>query len=112
MLKKADLAFERVSIASPTYLDALLYRARTNSMMSNDTLTIKYYEEYIAKTYEKGSGELANPTVLKKVVEAYNTAAASYANTDKVKAIEYFNKTLALDPTNNYATKSIELLKK
>ena len=112
LLKKADLAFERVSIASPTYLDALLYRARTNSMMSNDTLTIKYYEEYIAKTYEKGSGELANPTVLKKVVEAYNTAAASYANTDKVKAIEYFTKTLALDPTNNYATKSIELLKK
>jgi len=111
LLQKADLAFERVSLASPTYLDALLYRARTNSMMGNDPMTIKYYEEFIAKIAEKGPGELANPTVLKKVIEAYNTSAASYANTDKVKAIEYLNKTLALDPTNNYAIKSLELLK-
>lgn len=110
-LQKADLAFERVYNASPTYLDALLYRARTNSLMGNDAMTIKYYEEFIAKTSEKGADELANPIVLKKVIEAYNTSAAAYANTDKVKAIEYFNKTLALDPTNNYATKSIELLK-
>jgi len=111
LLQKADLAFERVSVASPTYLDALLYRARTNSMIGNDAMTIKYYEEYIAKTFEKGPDELLNPTVAKKVIEAYNTSAASYANTDKVKAIEYFNKTLTLDPTNNYATKSLELLK-
>lgn len=111
-LQKADLAFERVYIASPTYLDALLYRARTNSLMGNDAMTIKFYEEYIAKTTEKGPEELNNPVVLKKVIEAYNTSAASYANTDKVKAIEYFNKTLTLDPTNNYATKSLELLKK
>ncbi|TDD99153.1 tetratricopeptide repeat protein [Flavobacterium cellulosilyticum] len=111
-LQKADLAFERVFTASPTYLDALLYRARTNSLMANDPMTIKYYEEFIAKTTEKGAEELANPVVLKKVIEAYNTSAAAYANTDKPKAIEYFNKTLALDPTNNYATKSLELLKK
>lgn len=111
-LQKADLAFERVFIASPTYLDALLYRARTNSLLGNDAMTIKFYEEYIAKTTEKGPEELTNPIVLKKVIESYNTSAAAYANTDKVKAIEYFNKTLTLDPTNNYATKSLELLKK
>lgn len=111
-LQKADLAFERVFVASPTYLDALLYRARTNSLMANDPMTIKYYDEFVAKTMEKGPQELENPVVLKKVVESYNTTAAAYANTDKVKAIEYFNKTLALDPTNNYATKSLELLKK
>lgn len=111
-LQKADLAFERVYVASPTYLDALLYRARTNSLMANDVMTIKYYEEFVTKTMEKGPEELTNPVVLKKVIEAYNTSAAAYANTDKVKAIEYFNKTLALDPTNNYATKSLELLKK
>jgi hypothetical protein len=110
-LEKADLAFERVFVASPTYLDALLYRARTNSLMGNDAMTIKYYEEFVAKTTEKGPEELKNQTVLKKVIEAYNTIAASYANTDKVKAIEYFNKTLALDPENNYAIKSVELLK-
>ena len=110
-LQKADLAFEKVYAASPTYLDALLYRARTNSVMGNDPMTIKYYEEFIAKTIEKGPEELSNPLVLKKVIEAYNTSAASYVSTNKAKAIEYFNKTLTLDPTNNYATKSLELLK-
>jgi len=110
-LQKADLAFEKVTVASPTYLDAYLYRGRTNSLMGNDPMTIKYYEEYVAKVIEKGPEEIAKPTVLKKVVESYNTIAASYANTDKVKATEYFNKTLTLDPTNNYATESLKLLK-
>jgi hypothetical protein len=34
--------------------------------------------------------------------------AAGYANTDKVKAIEMFNKTLAIDPENGYAKQSIK----
>ena len=79
--------------------------------MENDAMTIKYFEEYVAKVAEKGSEEMAKPSVLKKVIESYNTIAASYANTDKAKAIEYFNKTLTLDPTNNYATESLKLLK-
>jgi tetratricopeptide (TPR) repeat protein len=111
-LQKADVAFGNVITASPSYQDAYLYRARTNSLMSNDEMTIKYYQDYIAKITEKGPEELAKPTTTKKVIESYNTIAASYANTDKVKAIEYFNKTLALDPVNPYATESIGKLKK
>jgi glutaredoxin-related protein len=38
-------------------------------------------------------------------------AAAGYANTDKMKAIELFNKTLAIDPENGYAKQSVEMLK-
>ncbi len=37
--------------------------------------------------------------------------AAAYANTDKVKAKEYFAKTLALDPANEYALESLKILK-
>ena len=110
-LQKADIAFGNVIIASPNYQDAYLYRARTNSLMGNDPMTIKYYEEFVAKATEKGPEELAKPTTTKKIIESYNTIAASYANTDKVKAKEYFAKTLALDPTNNYATESLKLLK-
>lgn len=110
-LQKADVAFGNVIIASPNYQDAYLYRARTNSLMGNDPMTIKYYEEFVAKATEKGPEELAKPTTTKKIIESYNTIAASYANTDKVKAKEYFAKTLALDPTNNYATESLKLLK-
>lgn len=110
-LQKADLAFGNVITASPSYQDAFLYRARTNSLIGNDELTIKYYEGYVAKVTEKGPEELAKPTTTKKVIESYNNIAASYANTDKVKAIEYFNKTLTIDPTNAYATESISKLK-
>jgi tetratricopeptide (TPR) repeat protein len=141
-LQKADTAFGNVIIASPNYQDAYLYRARTNSLMGNDPMTIKYYEEFVAKATanlkakldsananvagDKNIEELYKGTIkdfnnlifnkevdrLKpKLTESYNTIAASYANTDKVKAKEYFAKTLALDPTNNYATESLKLLK-
>jgi hypothetical protein len=36
--------------------------------------------------------------------------AAGYANTE-MKAIELFNKTLAIDPENGYAKQSVEMLK-
>lgn len=111
-LQKADLAFDKVIVASPSYQDAYLYRARTNSLIGNDEMTIKYYETYIAKITEKGPEELAKPTTTKKVVESYNNIAASYANTDKGKAIEFLTKTLSIDPTNPYATESLAKLKK
>ncbi|WP_395050408.1 hypothetical protein [Flavobacterium sp.] len=111
-LQKSDVAFGNVITASPSYQDAYLYRGRTNNMIGNDEMTIKYYEEYVAKITEKGIEELAKPTTTKKIIESYNTIAANYANSDKVKAIEYFNKTLTLDPTNAYATESIAKLKK
>ena len=111
-LQKADVAFGNVITASPSYQDAYIYRGRTNSLIGNDEMTIKYYDGYVAKVTEKGAEELAKPATTKKVIESYNTIAASYANTDKVKAIEYFNKTLILDPVNPYATESIAKLKK
>jgi Flp pilus assembly protein TadD len=99
-LQKADAAFDKVLVASPTYYEAYLFRARVNSLLENDPLTIKYYEAYVTAVTEKGAEEIAKPAVLKKVLESYNNIGASYANTDKAKAIEYFNKTLILDPAN------------
>jgi lipoprotein NlpI len=72
-------------------------------------MIIKYYEEYLKVVTEKGEEEVTKYKT--KFIESYNNIAASYANTDKSKAIEYFNKTLALDPTNNYATESLKALK-
>ncbi len=111
LLKKADEAFERVLTAAPTYVDAYLFRARTNSLLSNDELSSKNYEMYIAKITEKGPEEVAKPAVAKKLIEAYNNIAATFANTDKIKAKDYFSKTLAIDPTNAYALESIAKLK-
>ena len=110
-LQKADAAFDKVLVASPGYYEAFLFKARTNSLIDNDANTIKYYEAYVAAVTAKGANEVAKPAVVKKIAESYNTIGATYANTDKVKAVEYFNKTLAIDPTNAYALSSIKQLK-
>jgi cytochrome c-type biogenesis protein CcmH/NrfG len=110
-LGKAESAFDRVLEASPTYDEAYLYKGRINNLLEKDDLIIKNYEEYVTRTTAKGAEELAKPATVKKIVEAYNSIAASYANTDKARAIEYFNKTLVLDPTNAYAAQSVKALK-
>ncbi|GEL10937.1 Tetratricopeptide repeat-containing protein [Flavobacterium glycines] len=109
-LKKADAAYANVLEASPDTVDAYLSRARTNSLLEDDQAMIKYYQEYIDHVTAKGAEELAKPAVKTKLIEAYNTMAAGYANFDKPKAIEHFNKTLALDPANKYATQSLKTL--
>jgi tetratricopeptide (TPR) repeat protein len=110
-LQRADLAYGAVIEASPKTQDAYLYRARTNSLLENDEMTIKYYNDYVNIVTEKGPEELAKPAVVKKLIESYNTAGASYANSDKTKAVEYFNKTLVIDPVNQYALDSLKSLK-
>ena len=110
-LQKADAAFDKVLVASPSYFEAYIFKARTNSLMENDENTIKFYEAYVAAVTAKGAEEVAKPAVIKKIAESYNTIGATYANTDKVKAVEYFNKTLAIDPANAYALSSIKQLK-
>ncbi|CAI2765557.1 tetratricopeptide repeat protein [Flavobacterium collinsii] len=110
-LGKAEAAFDRILEASPSYSEAYLYKGRINNLLEKDDLIIKNYGEYVTSITAKGAEELAKPATVKKVVEAYNSIGASYANTDKVKAVEYFNKTLALDPTNAYATQSVKTLK-
>ncbi|MGO4819612.1 tetratricopeptide repeat protein [Flavobacterium sp. W22_SRS_FP1] len=141
-LNKADIAFGNVIEASPATVDVYVYRARTNSLLGNDELMIKYYQQYInivgknlRKELEQADSEVNMndflPNLYKrtitdfnyslyqaemdkikpKLIEAYNTMAAAYANTDKVKAVEMFNKTLAIDPENGYAKQSVNTLK-
>ena len=110
-LQKADIAYGNVIIASPSTQDAYIFRARTNNLLENDEMIIKYYQEYIDIVTAKGEEEMAKPAVKTKFIESYNAIAAAFANTDKVKAKEYFAKTLALDPANEYAIQSLKTLK-
>ena len=108
-LQKADTAFGNVIEASPATLDAYVYRARTQTLMDNDELMIKYYQQYVDLVLANGPEFAAKAKA--KLIEAYNTMGAGYANTDKVKAVELFNKTLVIDPANGYATQSVQQLK-
>ena len=110
-LQKADATFDKVLVASPTYDEAYIYKARINSLLDKDDLIIKNYTEYVTKITAKGAEEMAKPATVKKIIESYNAIGAAYANTDKAKALEYFNKTLVLDPANTYAQQSVKALK-
>jgi cytochrome c-type biogenesis protein CcmH/NrfG len=110
-LQNADATFDKILVASPTYDEAYIYKARINSLLDKDDMIIKNYTEYVTKITAKGAEEMAKPATAKKIIESYNAIGAAYANTDKAKAIEYFNKTLALDPTNSYASQSVKALK-
>ena len=76
--EKADAAFERVLVASPTYLEAYLYRARANRLLEKDDVMVKNYEDYVAKTTESLKGKLdsANASLVNNKTSGSNFAAA------------------------------------
>jgi tetratricopeptide (TPR) repeat protein len=108
-LDKADKAMDTVIVATPNYQEAYLYKARINSSLEKDEIMATNYQKYIDIVSAKGDEEITKNKA--KLTESYNNIASFFANTDKVKAKEYFNKTLAIDPTNNFALESLKLLK-
>jgi cytochrome c-type biogenesis protein CcmH/NrfG len=110
-MQKADAAFGNVNTKSPAYQEAYLYRARTNALIENNEMMIKYYDQYVAKTLEKGPEEMVKPTTKKQLIESYNNLCSGYAQKDKVKAKEYASKSLALDPADKRALELMNFLK-
>jgi tetratricopeptide (TPR) repeat protein len=108
-LTNADKAMDNVIAAKPDYPEAYLYKARINSVMAKDDIMTESYQKYLDALTAKGPEEITKNKA--KVTEAYNNMASFYANSDKAKAKELLNKTLALDPTNAYATESLKVLK-
>ena len=108
-LTNADKAMDNVIAAKPEYPEAYLYKARINSVMAKDDVMTEAYQKYLDALTAKGPEEITKNKA--KVTEAYNNMASFYANSDKAKAKELLNKTLALDPTNAYATESLKVLK-
>ena len=108
-MAKADVAMDTVITSNPTYQEAYLYKARINNTIDKDDVAVTAYQKYVEVVTTKGAEELEKNKT--KIIESYNNIAAIYANTDKVKALEYFNKTLALDPANKYALDSMKILK-
>jgi len=100
---------DNVIAAKPDYPEAYLYKARINSVMAKDDIMTESYQKYVDALTAKGPEEITKNKA--KVTEAYNNMASFYANSDKAKAKELLNKTLALDPTNAYATESLKVLK-
>jgi tetratricopeptide (TPR) repeat protein len=111
ILVRADSAFSKLNQLAPDYAMAYLYRARVNKNLddaeNSQKLGAPFYEKYIELITAKPETMAASKNQL---IEAYNSLGAMYASTDKEKAKEYFNKTLALDPQNTLASDNIKYL--
>ncbi|MDR6845897.1 tetratricopeptide repeat protein [Flavobacterium granuli] len=108
-LNKADGALGKIIAASPTTQDAYLFKARIQVLLKNSTLVAKNYEDFITTANKRDSEELKK--MKSKLVEAYNNLGIIYADTDKVKAKDNFDKTLIIDPTNQYAAEQLKALR-
>jgi tetratricopeptide (TPR) repeat protein len=97
---------------SPDALDAYLYKAKINRyIQSAESLKTmaEAYDKYIELVTAKGDAEIAKQK--KNLIDAYSNAGAYYAVINKAKAIEYFNKALALDPSDDYVKNELKRLK-
>jgi len=113
LLVKADSAFSKVNQLAPTYGLAYIYRARTNALLDDAKnpkgLSVPHYEKFIEALSSKPEN-LTDPKNKKDLTEAYNNIGAFYVRSNPAKAKEYFNKTLALDPSNAYASDTMKAI--
>lgn len=111
-LQKADVALAKVIELNPKSQDAYLYRAKVNRYIQSDEslkTMAESYDKYIEIVNAAGQAEVTKQK--KNLVDAYSNAGAYYVVKDKVKATDYFNKALALDPTDEYVKGQLKSLK-
>jgi len=115
ILVVADSAFAKVNALAPEYEGAYLDRARVNKQLDNKDnpdalkgLPVPFYEKYVQLVTVTKPEKAATST--SGLVEAYTNLGSYAALTDREKAKEYFNKALALQPTNQNAIDNLKLL--
>jgi hypothetical protein len=64
LLYKKQTLLLKCDRASPETQDVYVYRARTNTLLGDDELMIKYYQQYIDVT-KKGPEEMAKASTVK-----------------------------------------------
>lgn len=114
LLNKADKALSYLVEKSPTTQIGWLYRGRIHRLLDGATdakgLGVPFFEKYISiVTIEKPELKEKEP---EKLVESYLYLGSVAARRDgnNSKALEYFNKALAIDPTNATALQSVKAL--
>ncbi len=112
-LVRADTAFSNVSKVVPTYALAHIYRGRINKLLDNDQspkgLAVPHYEKFIEIQAATPADKLTEYNK-KDLVESYNYLANYYSKNDTNKSKELLRKTLAIDPSNEYATAALKAL--
>lgn len=107
-LLKADSMFSVVAEKAPSKPLGNFWRARANSAIDQETtlgLAKPYYEAALA-LYEQDNKDT------KKIIECYSYLGYYYfVKNEMAKSKEYWNKILAIDPSNDTAIKALKGIK-
>jgi tetratricopeptide (TPR) repeat protein len=105
----ADTAFAEFVAQQPNSPDGYLWRAKSLLELDKTTLKGLASEQYL-KFIEIGSNDMARNK--SNIISAYNYLGfVALTAKDKVKAKEYFNKILEIDPGNKNATEELSKIK-
>lgn len=113
LLVKADSAYSYLLERSPSTVTAILYRGRIQRLMDDEMdskgLAVPHYEQYVQAVAGDPALAAKNKTYL---VESYLYlgSVAARRDGDNDKARGYFDKVLALDPSNQPALQSIKAI--
>lgn len=114
ILIRADSAYAYVIRISPETEPIYLGRAKVAQFMDDSLkpvgLARPFYEQYIQMVTVTKPEKAQEPANVRGLIEAYNYLGYLLIDKDNEKAAEYFNKTLALDPTNSSAVANIKYL--
>jgi tetratricopeptide (TPR) repeat protein len=109
-LQSADSVFTLVSEQAPDSYLGEMWRARTNSAMDPETtdgLAKPYYEKVMDMLLSKNE-----PKYNSALIECYSYLGYYYLlKSDYPTSKEFWNKILAIDPTNATAKKALEGIK-
>lgn len=114
VLLEADAAYATVIEKAPLTQDAYFNRGNLNRMIISDQSEFnaaQQFEGYIRVVLEKGDEELEKSNVRKRLSDAYTHVGAYYAEIDKAKSIENFEKAVEFNPENEHAAQSLSFLK-
>jgi len=109
LIVEADSALSHLNKTSPDFALGYFIRGRIANLVDDKTAPkgtgVPYFEKYVSLV--KPEEVAANKANLS---ESYNNLGAWYADKDKAKAIDFFTKSLALDPADAYAASKLKEL--
>lgn len=116
ILIKADTAFAKLAKLAPGTIETYLWRGRVNNLLDESGeeqkgLKIPHYQQFLDSAEARVAAQYDPAPSPRMMIEAYNNIASyAYFKDDNEKAKLYWDKTLALDPTNSSATEGEKAL--
>jgi len=116
LLKDAIEAFSKVNEEFPDMAEAYLFKARAERLLDDPQnpqgFGVETFKKYISVVEAKGEEGLKSTLLKNGLSEAYDVIAADLVNKEDYQgARDMLNKSLAINPNDEYAKQTLEQLK-